>query len=813
MSDIQVTTGVDNTGLEAGLAAAKEAMEAASEAMAASLEKVRSAMELVNTAMLALTAVLAGGAAFKEAVSASVDAAVGAQQLGRQLGITATQASILKVAMDQQHVPMESVAAAANKIATAIRKNPAEFDRLGVALRDSNGNLRNSFDIMTDVNSKLMELKEGTDRNVAGQQVYGRSWAEIAPSVRLTATAMEEAKEVATALHLIVGQEGIARSEAYRKAMVGVNESLEGVYKSIGDALVPVLTRLAESFKNAGNAADAARGTMTGLFAVFSRLSAIGDIIDEIMGSWALLANVVVGAGKAIERVMHMDFAGARVAWDKGMDNLAADTLSRLGKIKQLWTDSTASIEKAAADMAKAETPTTEKDGGAADSEDAKRANIMAKLEADLEERKAKMQAEWAAEGSMREFGKQDEIDYWNSVIGTTRAGSEERQAIEKKIAVDTQAIQKQTTLTALAELKNQADEQKDNLQLKLSLEYEYAAKVAQAYGTDSTQYAAAQKAIVESKREAVEQQKQADATRTKATRDNLLSEVALEQQADKQKLDHYQITTTQMEQLEVSHENKIYQIKAAALQQQMDLAALDPGSNVAKKAELDAQMEDLERQHQQNLVKIKQNADNEEISLQKNLASNFQSSMGSAFAAVVTQQQTFAQAFRGMMSSLLSTVASTVGQMLAKMVMQHLILMAQNKQEAASNAAVAATGGAKSAAAIPYVGWALAIGAAASIFAAASSYSAQDGFDVPSGLNPMTQLHSREMVLPQQQADVIRNMAQGGDGEGEGGAGGGDIHVHLPGTRQGNMFMMHNDDLVAAIKHAHRAGKLSSKA
>ena len=54
---------------------------------------------------------------------------------------------------------------------------------------------------------------------------------------------------------------------------------------------------------------------------------------------------------------------------------------------------------------------------------------------------------------------------------------------------------------------------------------------------------------------------------------------------------------------------------------------------------------------------------------------------------------------------------------------------------------------------------------------------SAEGGYDIPAGTNPMTQLHSREMVLPAQYADVIRGMA----GDGGGGGGGGGITINMP--------------------------------
>lgn len=44
---------------------------------------------------------------------------------------------------------------------------------------------------------------------------------------------------------------------------------------------------------------------------------------------------------------------------------------------------------------------------------------------------------------------------------------------------------------------------------------------------------------------------------------------------------------------------------------------------------------------------------------------------------------------------------------------------------------------------------------------------SAEGGYDIPSGVNPVTQLHEREMVLPKAQADVIRGLASNGGGGG----------------------------------------------
>lgn len=77
----------------------------------------------------------------------------------------------------------------------------------------------------------------------------------------------------------------------------------------------------------------------------------------------------------------------------------------------------------------------------------------------------------------------------------------------------------------------------------------------------------------------------------------------------------------------------------------------------------------------------------------------------------------------------------------------------------------------------IPYIGPVLAVAAGASALAlvgglAGKIKSARGGYDIPAGVNPVTQLHEEEMVLPKQHANTIR--ALGKSLTSDGGIGGG---------------------------------------
>ncbi|AMW78654.1 hypothetical protein AMD27_06985 [Acinetobacter sp. TGL-Y2] len=67
---------------------------------------------------------------------------------------------------------------------------------------------------------------------------------------------------------------------------------------------------------------------------------------------------------------------------------------------------------------------------------------------------------------------------------------------------------------------------------------------------------------------------------------------------------------------------------------------------------------------------------------------------------------------------------------------------------------------------AIPFVGPALGVAAGIAAFAGVSAIvgkvsSARGGYDIPAGVNPMTQLHEEEMVLPKQHANTIRALGR----------------------------------------------------
>lgn len=247
-------------------------------------------------------------------------------------------------------------------------------------------------------------------------------------------------------------------------------------------------------------------------------------------------------------------------------------------------------------------------------------------------------------------------------------------------------------------------------------------------------------------------------------------------------------------------------------------LAMIDPMEDPVAFAQIKAEIEAAERQHQAIMTGIKNAGELERNQYALQAINGLQGGLQNAFQKMLMGQMTLAQGLKSIWQSVLSTITGVIAQVFAKWIATKIAMMILGKKSALSeiseSAAKAGAGGVASMAAAPYPINLTApfFGAAMSAMAAgfAPTASAAGGYDIPAGVNPLTQLHAREMVLPAKQANVIRKLAD----EDEDSAGGGKIEVHVhqnvqawDGVDVRRALMSNQPALIDAIKNAYRNG------
>lgn len=322
-----------------------------------------------------------------------------------------------------------------------------------------------------------------------------------------------------------------------------------------------------------------------------------------------------------------------------------------------------------------------------------------------------------------------------------------------------------------------------------------------------------------------------------------------MEKDAADQALANGRISQLERLDLEIEFENRRYQIAYDALQERIALAEQDPTYSQTAIDKLKAQMAELGQGHERTQAKNegkresqrRKDAPNVMEMLQdggKNVWQEAQQQMGQAFSAMLTRTQNFRTAMNNFFKSMGQTfiqemVTKPLMGMMQRMVQESaiykMIFSTKDTLETAAaaktaatkatettsvvtaNATQAASGAAASQASIPYVGPILAVAAMAAIMAAVMGLmgggggsqttttttripSAAGGWDIPAGINPLTQLHENEMVLPAEHAQTIREMA--------GQSGGDDSTIIINST--GGDFI-HKKDLAKLLKQMKR--------
>jgi hypothetical protein len=280
-----------------------------------------------------------------------------------------------------------------------------------------------------------------------------------------------------------------------------------------------------------------------------------------------------------------------------------------------------------------------------------------------------------------------------------------------------------------------------------------------------------------------------------------------------------------------IADQMRVENARYASLRAQLDAAREAMGEEADARQNFQAQADNLEAKHNAKLRALDQQAVKETEASWKSIIDPIGNAFSSSINGIIQGNETLSQAMAKLGQSVVSDFVNMAVKRATAWIESELTMTsaseAGNAARLASSNAAALEGKAADAAAgsasvfgdankaaagayaatadIPVVGPVLAPVAAAGAFAAVMAFdvfSAAGGWDVPGGLNPMTQLHEREMVLPASIAEPLRANLAGG-----GGKSGGDIHIHAVDAASFQRLLSNNKSGVSKALRAAARG------
>lgn len=249
-------------------------------------------------------AVAIGGATYKAATMAD-----DLNTLSKQTGITTDQLQLYAASADLIDVSVESMARSQKKLKRSMLtaseggSTLAYFQELGVAVTDSNGELRSAQDVFDDTIKALGEMENETQRDAIAMALFGKSASDLNPLIEDGGHTYERVTKLMKENGLDpVSQEALDRANEFRDQIdiikLVFTQAVQIIGTKIAGYLVPAMekvtgffTKIASGIASLSGGSLAKLGGLSGALAALSpALLVAGKVLTFVGGKFKDLA-------------------------------------------------------------------------------------------------------------------------------------------------------------------------------------------------------------------------------------------------------------------------------------------------------------------------------------------------------------------------------------------------------------------------------------------------------------------------------------------------------------------------------------------
>lgn len=195
-----------------------------------------------------------------------------------------------------------------------LSKSTIAIMNLGVATKDSAGQMRNQEDVFADVITALQEIEDVNERTTIATTIFGKSAKELGPLLNTSAADTQAMKDRVHELGGVMSDEAVKAAAAYQDNLQDMNTAIDGVRRNIVSKFIPGLSDLMAAFT------DILAGDDPG--------EALEKAIDSIVGAMNNTVGLIVRLGEKVVPAL----VQAIVAAAPGLLDGAAQIVLTLGQ-------------------------------------------------------------------------------------------------------------------------------------------------------------------------------------------------------------------------------------------------------------------------------------------------------------------------------------------------------------------------------------------------------------------------------------------------------------------------------------------------
>ena len=206
---------------------------------------------LKNIAKAAAAAATAAGAAFVGMASAALENADELQRQADVTGLSAERLQELQYVGKNLGVELDTITGAQTKLTKAMSAakdgtgaQADAFKALGINVVDSNGQLRDAKDIMSEAFTALNGVGNETERDSLAMQIFGKSAMELNPIIKAGGDELSRLTKEARENGAVMSDKAVAGLDTFGDTLDNIKTSIMGAFGESLAALIPKIQEL-----------------------------------------------------------------------------------------------------------------------------------------------------------------------------------------------------------------------------------------------------------------------------------------------------------------------------------------------------------------------------------------------------------------------------------------------------------------------------------------------------------------------------------------------------------------------------------------
>lgn len=226
-------------------------------------------------------------------------------QIGKiapSIGLTTEALSQLRHAGEMSGVQFDSLRDGMKDLAKNMVDAESKFTALGISVRNNDGTMRSSSDVLDDVADALSGMPDGAEKTAVAMSLMGESGLKLIPMLNGGAAGLREMMQEADSLGLTISGETAAAAAQFNDNISRLTKTLTGLVTQITAQLAPVLASLTDwvvsataGFRNLSPNAQQFSAILAGLAVVVGPLVvSVGLLVTAVAG---ISAPVLLAVG------------------------------------------------------------------------------------------------------------------------------------------------------------------------------------------------------------------------------------------------------------------------------------------------------------------------------------------------------------------------------------------------------------------------------------------------------------------------------------------------------------------------------------